>query len=312
MIRPDNSRSVHPRKHHARHRQRRTASNRQGPVRLRQRRGHAGHRRSGAVLLERICRAGSALGAAKCRTAAAARRAAGKDRRLAPPKSGRRPSITRATRRTCARSAIWCPRGAPLRSTRRTSIRRSPQIAGPQLVVPVSNARYALNAANARWGSLYDALYGTDAIPEDGAPRAAKYNPQRGAKVIAFARDFLDRALRACRRLASRCGRTTASPAHGLEVQLQKRPDVTRLKDAAAFRGFQGERDSPTRAAAGASRPARGTAHRSHALHRPRRSRRHQRCACSNPRSRRFRIARIRSPRSMPTIRSTSIETGWD
>jgi malate synthase len=117
-------------------------------------------------------------------------------------------------------------------------------IAGPQLVVPVNNARYALNAANARWGSLYDALYGTDAIPEDGAGRSGEYNPQRGAKVIAFARDFLDENFA----LAAGSHRDAVAyrlAGQRLEIQL-KGGATTYLKDETAFRGFQGAGSSPS------------------------------------------------------------------
>jgi malate synthase len=118
------------------------------------------------------------------------------------------------------------------------------QIAGPQLVVPVNNARYALNAANARWGSLYDALYGTDVLSEDGAARTAKYNPARGAKVVAFARDFLDQHFTLASgshhdAVAYRIARSTL----GIEL---KNGNMTGLKDCAGFRGFQGDPDSPT------------------------------------------------------------------
>ena len=116
--------------------------------------------------------------------------------------------------------------------------------AGPQLVVPVKNARFALNAANARWGSLYDALYGSDAIAEeDGAERAGGYNPVRGARVIEYARSFLDAA---CPLQQGSHSDVTAYCVAGGELQVRLGDAQTVLADGSRFRGYRGEPSSPT------------------------------------------------------------------
>ncbi len=117
--------------------------------------------------------------------------------------------------------------------------------AGPQLVVPVLNARYALNAANARWGSLYDALYGTDVISEaEGCEKGRGYNPKRGAKVIEYARHVLDRT--ATLRRGSHLDSVGYRIKDGkLSVKL-KDGSNTSLADAAQLVGYQGEAKSPS------------------------------------------------------------------
>ncbi|WED21366.1 malate synthase G [Vibrio sp. JC009] len=116
--------------------------------------------------------------------------------------------------------------------------------AGPQLVVPIMNARFALNAANARWGSLYDALYGTDAISEaDGAERGSSYNPVRGGKVIAFAREFLDSV--APLNGASHKETQSYSIGSTLNAVLSNGEQVT-LLDNTQLAGYRGRKEQPT------------------------------------------------------------------
>ncbi|MTI13320.1 malate synthase G [Sansalvadorimonas verongulae] len=117
-------------------------------------------------------------------------------------------------------------------------------IAGPQLVVPVMNARYALNAANARWGSLYDALYGTDVIDEnDGAEKGKGYNPRRGAKVIAYARGVLNEAAPLAGGDHSNAV-TYSVKENQLAVKLSDGKEVG-LVAPEGFVGFRGDAESP-------------------------------------------------------------------
>jgi malate synthase len=118
-------------------------------------------------------------------------------------------------------------------------------MAGPQLVVPVSNARYALNAANARWGSLYDALYGTDVISEDaGAGRKGGFNPIRGAKVIAYARGFLDKI--APLDGGSHVDATAYTIETGQAFITLQNGATARLRNGGQLVGYQGAPDAPS------------------------------------------------------------------
>lgn len=182
-------------------------------------------------------------------------------------------------------------------------------IAGPQLVVPVDNARYALNAANARWGSLYDALYGTDAIARaaDESPGRG-YDAKRGARVIRYVRDFLDRHF-ALRDGSHRDCRGYRIAPRGLEA-LMPGGGAVALVDSSALAGYQGDPLNPSAVL---------LVH--HGLHVELRFDRGHHIGrddpagmsdvSSNQPSRRSRTARTPWPRSPPRTRCASTATGW-
>jgi len=150
-----------------------------------------------------------------------------------------------AYRAFLTRIGYLVPEPAKVRATTKNVDAELALQAGPQLVVPILNARYALNAANARWGSLYDALYGTDVIDEsDGATRSGGYNPMRGAKVIAYARHVLDRT--APLKSGSHVDSTDYSVVSGQLSVNMANGKTTSLRNSKQFVGYQGGAANPS------------------------------------------------------------------
>ena len=223
--------------------------------------------------------------------------------------STRAPPTPRPTPRSCARSAT-CSTSRPTSSVTTDGVDDEvARIAGPQLVVPLLNARFATNAANARWGSLYDALYGTDVVPHEGdlAPGDG-YNKVRGDEVIRRGRALLDESFPLA--AGSHADATAYAVDDDGPRRHRREDDVVRLADPAQLVGFRGDAGSPEAVL---------LAH--HGLHveiqvdRRGRDRLHRRApasrtCCSSPRSPRSWTSRTPSRRSTPRTRCSATATG--